>query len=403
MNSEWKQYTLSQIGKIITGKTPPTNDKSNYHGDIPFLTPSDDLTGKYVLKTQRKLSSKGAEKVKNSILPSNTICVSCIGSDLGKVVITTASTVTNQQFNSIIVDTESFDVDFVYYALVLLGQKLNYLSKTSTAVPIVNKTMFSQQTISCPDLKTQRVIGRVLSILDNKIQTNNLLNDNLQQQAQAIFSVWLAEHNDGSNEVSLGEICNKITDGSHFSPKDDLTSTIPMFSVKDMGEFDFNFTSCKHISDTDYQKMIANDCVPRINDILVAKDGSYLKEIFICNEDRRLAILSSIAIFRPDTSRIYPEILLAFLKSPRVLQEVRDNYVSGSALPRIVLKDFKKLRLLLPNMAAQSEISDILSAIRGKIAVNEATSNRLSQLRDALLSKLLSGEIYIPDHPALNH
>ena len=179
MNSEWKQYTLSQIGKIITGKTPPTNDKSNYHGDIPFLTPSDDLTGKYVLKTQRKLSSKGAEKVKNSILPSNTICVSCIGSDLGKVVITTASTVTNQQFNSIIVDTESFDVDFVYYALVLLGQKLNYLSKTSTAVPIVNKTMFSQQTISCPDLKTQRVIGRVLSILDNKIQTNNLLNDNL--------------------------------------------------------------------------------------------------------------------------------------------------------------------------------------------------------------------------------
>ena len=233
-----------------------------------------------------------------------------------------------------------------------------------------------------------------LSPLVRVIQT---VNDNLLRQVQAIFAEWLARHIEDSEEVSLGEICAKVTDGSHFSPKDDPTATIPMLSVKDMGEFDFNLSSCKHISDTDYQKMIANDCVPQVNDILVAKDGSYLKEIFICNEQRQLAILSSIAIFRPDTSKICPEILLAFLKSPRVLQEVRDNYVSGSALPRIVLKDFKKLRFLLPNMTAQSEISGLLSAIRSQIAINEAESNRLAQLRNALLPKLMSGELDVSD------
>lgn len=224
-----------------------------------------------------------------------------------------------------------------------------------------------------------------------------MINDNLQQQAQAVFSDWLAKHIEDSNEVSLGEICSKITDGSHFSPKDDPTSTIPMLSVKDMGEFDFSFASCKHISENEYQKMIANDCVPQVNDILVAKDGSYLKEIFICNKERQLAILSSIAIFRPDTSKIYPEILLAFLKSPRVLQEVRDNYVSGSALPRIVLKDFKKLCFLLPNLDAQGEISGLLTAIRHQIAEKESESNRLTQLRDLLLPKLMSGEIDVSD------
>ena len=166
-----------------------------------------------------------------------------------------------------------------------------------------------------------------------------------------------------------------------------------MLSVKDMEEFDFNLDSCKHISAEDYQKMVVNDCVPQVNDILVAKDGSYLKEIFICNEQRELAILSSIAIFRPDTSKIYPEILLAFLKSPRVLQEVRDNYVSGSALPRIVLKDFKKLQFLLPNLEAQGEIVPLLAAIRSQIAVNVAENQRLSQLRNSLLPKLMSGEI----------
>ena len=210
-----------------------------------------------------------------------------------------------------------------------------------------------------------------------------------------MFSAWLATHAPIADEVTLGSICHKVTDGSHFSPKDEPSAKIPMLSVKDMEEFDFSLTSCKHITVEDYQKMVANDCVPQVDDILVAKDGSYLKEIFICNEQRELAILSSIAIFRPDTSKIYPEILLAFLKSPRVLQEVRDNYVSGSALPRIVLKDFKKLQFLLPNLEVQREIAPLLASIRSQIAVNVAENQRLSQLRDALLPKLMSGEINV--------
>ena len=188
-----------------------------------------------------------------------------------------------------------------------------------------------------------------------------------------------------------------MTDGSHFSPKDELQSSIPMLSVKDMEKYDFNFSACKHISEIDYSKMIANDCVPQVDDILVAKDGSYLKEIFICNEQRKLAILSSIAIFRPNQAVITPEILLAFLKSPAVLREVRDNYVSGSALPRIVLKDFKKLRFLLPKPKKQAMISPILSTFRRAIAENVKESQRLQSIRDTLLPSLMSGELDVSD------
>ena len=160
-----------------------------------------------------------------------------------------------------------------------------------------------------------------------------------------------------------------------------------------MEKFDFNLKSCKHISETDYQKMLMNDCVPKINDILVAKDGSYLKEIFICNEERRIAILSSIAIFRPNLKKIYPEILLAFLKSPNLLKEVRDNYVSGSALPRIVLRDFKKLSFYLPSIEIQSEISSLFYSIRKQIAKNIMENEKLINLKNYLLPKLMNGEI----------
>ena len=194
-------------------------------------------------------------------------------------------------------------------------------------------------------------------------------------------------------EVSLDDVCTKITDGSHYSPVDSPNSPYPMYSVKDMETYGFNYSSCKHITKEDFAKMQKNDCIPMLNDILVAKDGSYLKEIFICSEQKDEAILSSIAIFRPDTQIIIPEILLYLLKQPSVRKDVGDNYVSGSALPRIVLKDFKKYRFMLPPIEEQQKIGSVLHAIRMQIKTNVDEIHNLSSLRDTLLPKLMSGEL----------
>lgn len=194
-------------------------------------------------------------------------------------------------------------------------------------------------------------------------------------------------------EVSLEDVCARITDGSHYSPVDSPDSPYPMYSVKDMEEYGFNSSACKHITEKEFIKMRKNDCVPHLDDILVAKDGSYLKEIFICSEEKDEAILSSIAIFRPNRNIIMPEILLYLLKQPSVRKDVGDNYVSGSALPRIVLKDFKKYRFMLPTMEEQFKIGLVLQAIRRQIKGNTDENKRLSSLRDILLPKLMSGEL----------
>ena len=201
----------------------------------------------------------------------------------------------------------------------------------------------------------------------------------------------------GWSVVTLGDICAKVTDGSHFSPKDTIGGKYPMLSVKDMESNGFNYKSCKYISEDDFATMVSNDCVPLINDILVAKDGSYLKHIFIVNENREEAILSSIAIFRADTAAICPELLLCWLKNPSVQQTIKDNFVSGSALPRIVLKDFKKLKLVLPPMSEQLRIHDVLVGMQQQIANNQAEITTLVELRDVLLPKLMSGELSVAD------
>lgn len=282
---------------------------------------------------------------------------------------------------------------------------------TGTAQPKLNQANLMKLPLYLPDLPTQQRIASILSSLDAKIENNNKINAKLEEIAQNLFKEWFVDFGpfkngkfveselglipEGWRVGTLGEVCAKITDGSHFSPQNSDKDNIPMLSVKDMEEYGFNYKSCKHISKEDYLKLKDGDCVPLVDDILVAKDGSYLKEIFICDEFKEQAILSSIAIFRPKREIVFPDYLLGILKSPKVMKDVKENYVSGSAVPRIVLKDFKKLPILVPTYTVQSEFTDIYNSCRKQIYNNCKENQRLATLRDTLLPKLMSGEIEV--------
>ena len=299
----------------------------------------------------------------------------------------------------------------VYYFHTREGQYKILSNASQVGVPALARatTTFRQLEVKVPPLPVQDKIVGILSALDAKIENNNKINANLEAQAEALFKSWFVDFTpfkdqpfvdselgpipQGWKVVSLDEVCLKITDGSHFSPKDNPKEKIPMLSVKDMRKHGFDYQSCKHITESDFFKLQKNDCVPHVNDLLVAKDGSYLKEIFLCKKEIKQAILSSIAIFRPNTKLILPEYLLHYLKQPQVLKDVRDNYVSGSAVPRIVLKDFKKLKLCIPPMNSISTYRELLKSIEQLLLQKTEENQRLAALRDTLLPKLMSGEI----------
>ena len=190
---EWKEVKIGDLGQIITGKTPKTAIKKNWGGKIPFLSPSDDMSNKTSPVTARTLTELGVAEVAKCLIPANSICVSCIGSDLGKVVKTDRELVTNQQINTI-VPHSNVDSDFVYYLMCIVGKELNYISKTSTAVPIINKSTFSDWNIVIPEkVEDQRRIASILSSLDRKIELNNKINADLEEMAQAIFKNWFVD------------------------------------------------------------------------------------------------------------------------------------------------------------------------------------------------------------------
>ena len=308
------------------------------------------------------------------------------------------------------VGNEFADTRFLSCLLSLMH--LGNLSAQS-AQPGISVQTLSKQLVRLPSISYQRRVSGIIKSLDDKIDVNRRINDNLEQQAQALFKSWFVDFEPfrdgefvdselgmipkGWRVVSLNEACTKITDGSHYSPKDFPQGSVPMLSVKDMRHNGFDYSSCKLIDQEEYIKMKNNDCVPLKNDILVAKDGSYLKEIFICCEEIKQAVLSSIAIFRSDTDVIYPELLLQLLRLPKIRKDVGDNYVSGSALPRIVLKDFKKYKFIVAPIAIQKMVVDFFKSLNSQIYNNEKESRRLAELRDTLLPRLMSGELKVGD------
>ena len=161
---------------------------------------------------------------------------------------------------------------------------------------------------------------------------------------------------------TIGNLCTKITDGSHFSPVE-RDEGFPMYSSKDMLYDCFDDSSVKRIGKEDFDKLVNQDCKPQIDDVLIIKDGnSYLKRVFRIKEDIEAVILSSIAILRPNKNIIDPQYFTYVLRTASVYNAMA-NYVSGAAIPRVVLRDFKKMKLRIhKDLYKQKQVATILSA-----------------------------------------
>ena len=137
---------IGKLGRIITGKTPPTKVIEYFGYKYPFITPSDisDYSIKYLATTERYLSEKGKEYQKSLLIPKDTVCFVAIGSTVGKMCFTKTKAFTNQQIHSIIVDDNSHNPHYVFYKIHFDYPKIKSIADANGAgKPIINKTDFS--------------------------------------------------------------------------------------------------------------------------------------------------------------------------------------------------------------------------------------------------------------------
>lgn len=183
--------------------------------------------------------------------------------------------------------------------------------------------------------------------------------------------------------ATLEGISSLITDGSHKSPKPE-DSTFLMPSVKDMTYDRFDFTNCKTIAEKDFLELLRSNCSPRKGDIIISKDGANcLDLIFVYNQEEQVVLLSSLAIVRLKES-YSPEFFRYFMLSPNAQFHMRNNLVSGSAIPRVVLKDFKNVPVPTPTYEEQRAIASVLSSLDAKIDLLHRQNKTLEAMAETL-------------------
>ncbi len=210
---EWEKCKLEDYGKVVTGNTPPTKDIENYeNGTYLWASPADLGTTKSVAETKTMLSAIGFSKTRP--LPKGSVLVTCIGSTIGKTGMATKEMSTNQQINSIVVNDNN-DNEFVYYAIQSAFPR--YLSSIAVqAVPIISKSSFELLPNKRPCLQEQKKIGKFISLLDERIATQNKIIEDLKKLKSAIIeNVFDDKHSERLQLDNVGSYIRGLTYSSN--------------------------------------------------------------------------------------------------------------------------------------------------------------------------------------------
>jgi type I restriction-modification system specificity determinant len=165
----WRMGAVCDFGNVITGKTPSSDYPEDFGIDTPFITPGDFQNyNKFAIGSERRLSTMGIERLKNKILTKGSVLVTCIGSDMGKVVVASEQCITNQQINSIIVKKEFYS-DYLYYCLLAMRVELKGMALGSSTMPLLNKSDFEKIPMIIPSDAYLYDFGKKVSLINKQL------------------------------------------------------------------------------------------------------------------------------------------------------------------------------------------------------------------------------------------
>ncbi len=200
--AHWDIFFISDIGKIITGTTPKTANKTYYGNEYKLISPTDLDSGKYITTAHRMLSKKGLNQCR--VLPKYTVLIGCIG-NVGKIGMTIdEESATNQQINAIICN-KTANPHFIFYLLDYSRERLKSAS-AQTTVPILNKTNFEKFKIPLPPLGEQKEIADILQKIDEKISVHEKKKLTLEELLKTMLNQLMT----GTIRVQNLNINNKL-------------------------------------------------------------------------------------------------------------------------------------------------------------------------------------------------
>ena len=298
-------------------------------------------------------------------------------------------------------DFHGNDAKFIYYFL----KTLEWSKFTSaSAVPGINRNTVHREIVSLPDIETQRRIASTLSMLDEKIKTNTEINDNLQQQLTAIYKSWYQDFSLVNDTELVETAYGTIPKGWHYVLLGDLCQSISVTHKFDKNALIFLNTGDVEDGRFLHSNLMAVKEMPGQAKKTIAPGDILYSEIRPINRhfayvnfpSDNYVVSTKLMVIRAknfDTRRLYH-----YLTSENVLNELQLQAESRSGtFPQIRFENVSKLPILIADEQTESEFVKILHTVFDQIEQLNRENKQLSELRDTLLPKLMSGEIDVSD------
>ena len=284
-------------------------------------------------------------------------------------------------------DFHGNDEKFVYYFLKTLNWE-NFAS--ASAVPGINRNTVHKELVCFPDIKSQKKIAGILSLLDDKIETNQNINDNLLAQAQTIKKQWVATNEAGYEMLPLAEVATINPDT--YSPKEawEFVNYLDTSSITDgfVADIQHIVPSSEKLPSRARRKVAAGDVLfstvrPNQNHFGIISDPL-----------PNMLASTGFADIRSKTPLVCNELIYLCLTEGDFIEKMQQlAEQSTSTFPSIKPSDLGACQIPCPKDESSNVFNDTLKTLFSLIAANFRENNSLGAMRDALLPKLMSGEI----------
>lgn len=408
---EYNRIKIQHIcSNICSGGTPKSTVTEYYGGNIPWLN-TKEINFNQIYKTEKTITNEGLNNSSAKWIPAKSVIVAMYGATAGKAAINRIPLTTNQACCNLMINPTKADYRFVYYALC---NDYTYLASLANggAQQNLNAQQIKDFAIPLPSLEGQKRIANILSSLDDKIELNRRINENLEQQAQALFKSWFVDFEpfkDGKfvdselgmipEELTIsriGDIPHTIESGRR--PKGGaVLKGIPSIgaeNIKGLGYYDYSKT-----------KYIPEDFALTTNrgkvygyELLIYKDGGkpgyFIPNYTIFGEGFPFdEMYINEHVFRLDfMNKEYNVFAYFYMQTPYIMNQL--NSIGGkAAIPGINTKDVESLPIFNGDNKKIQEFGNLVLPMITTILRNCRENARLAQLRDTLLPRLMSGKL----------
>lgn len=402
------KYKLSEIMDIIGGGTPKTSKSEYWDGDIPWLSVKDfNNDYRYVYETEKTITKAGLDNSSTKMLKRNDSIISARGT-VGEIAMIPFPMAFNQSCYGLRAKEGIVDAEYLYY---LIKHNVVVLKKNThgSVFDTITRDTFDGIEVDLPSLEEQKKVASILRDYDDKIEVNNEINKNLEEQIRSLCNAWLNDYEpfggvcpDDWELTPLSSFAQFIS-GYSYKGAELQNSSVAMATIK-------NFDRKGGFKLDGYKEIVPSSKLKpehhaNLFDTLVAHTDLTQNAEVIGNAEPVLSFSGyQDIIFSMDVVKVLPtnpqvsKFLIAALLQTQKFKGHCLGYVNGTTVLHLSKKALPEYSLLMPkDFSILKPLDNAVSVMYQRMASNIDENVHLTLLRDSILPRLMSGELNVSE------